>query len=47
VGFPDSRQGAKVIDPLEEVPLLCLLALLAGAEGFVDIARFGKKAGRA
>ena len=43
VGFPDPRQRAKVIYPLEEVLLLCLLAVLAGAEGFVDIARFGKK----
>jgi predicted transposase YbfD/YdcC len=43
VGFPDPRQRGKVIYPLEEVLLLCLLAVLAGAEGFVDIARFGKK----
>jgi DDE_Tnp_1-associated len=26
--------------PLDEVPLLCLLAVLSGAETFVDIARF-------
>jgi predicted transposase YbfD/YdcC len=32
-----------VIYPSEEVVLLCLLALFAGAEGFVDIARFSKK----
>jgi predicted transposase YbfD/YdcC len=43
VGFPDPRQPGKVIYPLQEVFLLCLLAVLAGAEGFVDIARFGKK----
>jgi predicted transposase YbfD/YdcC len=43
VGFPDPRQAGKVIYPLQEVFLLCLLAVLAGAEGFVDIARFGKK----
>jgi predicted transposase YbfD/YdcC len=43
VGFPDPRQRGKVTYPLEEVLLLCLLAVLAGAEGFVDIARFGKK----
>ena len=39
--FPDPRQRGKVIYPLEEVLLLCLLAVLAGAETFVDIARFG------
>src|SRR5271157_6477330 len=42
-GFPDPRQRGKVTYPLEEVLLLCLLAVLAGAEGFVDIARFGKQ----
>jgi predicted transposase YbfD/YdcC len=42
VGFPDPRQRGKVTYPLEEVLLLCLLAVLAQAEGFVDIARFGK-----
>ena len=36
------RHG-KVIYPLDEVLLLCLLAVLAGAETFVDIARFGNK----
>src|SRR5260370_3293616 len=41
--FPDRRQRGKVIYPLEEVLLLCLLAVLAGAETFVDIARFGQK----
>src|SRR5580693_5804386 len=41
--FPDHRQRGKVIYPLEEVLLLCLLAVLAGAETFVDIARFGQK----
>jgi predicted transposase YbfD/YdcC len=30
-----------VIYPLDEVLLLCLLAVLAGAESFVEIARFG------
>src|SRR3546814_946567 len=29
--------------PLEEILLLALLGVLAGAETFVDIARFGKK----
>lgn len=39
----DPRQAGKVIYPLEEVLLLCLLAVLAGAETIVDIARFGEK----
>jgi DDE_Tnp_1-associated len=29
--------------PLDEILLLCLLAVLAGAETFVDIALFGSK----
>ena len=41
--LPDPRQAGKVIYPLLEVLLLCLLAVLAGAETFVDIARFGEK----
>jgi predicted transposase YbfD/YdcC len=41
--LPDRRQRAKVIYPLEEVLLLCLLAVLAGAETFVDIALFGER----
>jgi len=41
--LPDPRQTGKVIYPLAEVLLLCLLAVLAGAETFVDIARFGEK----
>ena len=36
--LPDPRQSAKVIYRLEEILLLCLLAALAGAETFVDIA---------
>ena len=39
----DPRQAGKVRYPLPEVLLLCLLAVLAGAETFVDIARFGEK----
>jgi predicted transposase YbfD/YdcC len=39
----DPRQPGKVIYPLDEVLLLCLLAVLAGAETIVDIARFGEK----
>jgi predicted transposase YbfD/YdcC len=41
--FPDPRQRGKVVYPLDEILLLCLLAVLAGAETFVDIARFGQK----
>ena len=41
--LPDPRQRGKVIYPLDEVLLLGLLAVLAGAETFVDIARFGAK----
>ena len=41
-GMPDPRQRGKVMYPLEEVLLLALLAVLAGAESFVDIARFGR-----
>jgi hypothetical protein len=32
-----------VVYPLDEVLLLCLLAMLGGSETFVDIARFGEK----
>src|SRR3954464_694509 len=39
----DPRQQGKVIYPLDEILLLCLLAVLAGAETFVDIALFGCK----
>jgi len=41
--LPDPRQRGKVMYPLDEVLLLCLLAVLAGAETFVDIAWFGDK----
>ena len=41
--MPDHRQKGKVVYPLEEILLLCLLAVLAGAETFVDIARLGEK----
>ena len=39
----DPRQQAKVTYPLEEILLLCLLAVLAGAETITDIALFGRK----
>ena len=38
-----ARQRGKVMYPLDEVLLLSLLAELAAAESFVDIARFGEK----
>jgi len=41
--LPDPRQAGKVVYPLDEILLLCLLAVLAGAETFTDIARFGTK----
>jgi len=41
--MPDHRQQGKVDYPLAEILLLCLLAVLAGAEAFTDIARFGEK----
>jgi predicted transposase YbfD/YdcC len=41
--LPDPRQLGKVMYPLDEVLLLCLLAVLAGAETFCDISRFGDK----
>ena len=41
--LPDPRQRGKVMYPLDEVLLLCLLGVLAGSETFVDIARFGEK----
>ena len=41
--LPDHRQAGKVSYPLDEILLLSLLAVLAGAEGFTDIARFGEK----
>jgi predicted transposase YbfD/YdcC len=42
-GLPDPRQRGKVTYPLDEVLLLALLGVLAGAESFVEIARFGEK----
>jgi hypothetical protein len=41
--LPDPRQVGKVVYRLDEVLLLSLLAVLAGAENFTDIARFGEK----
>ncbi len=39
----DPRQQGKVSYPLDEILLLCLLAVLAGAECFTEIALFGVK----
>ena len=39
--LPDPRQRGKAMYPLDEVLLLALLAVLAGADSFVEIARFG------
>jgi hypothetical protein len=41
--LPDHQQAGKVTYPLDEILLLCLLAVPAGAEAFTDIARFGEK----
>src|SRR5438309_11889027 len=41
--LPDHRQPGKVDYPLPEVLLLILLAVLAGAETFTDIARVGER----
>ena len=41
--LPDPRQAGKVTYPLGEILLLCLLAVLAGADTFTDIALFGIK----
>jgi predicted transposase YbfD/YdcC len=38
----DPRQLGKIVYPLDEVLILALVAVLAGAESFVDIARFGR-----
>ena len=39
----DPRQYGKVTYPLDEILLLCLVAVLAGAECFTEIALFGVK----
>jgi predicted transposase YbfD/YdcC len=39
----DPRQQGKVAYPLDEVLLLCLLGVIAGAEAFTEIALFGVK----
>jgi hypothetical protein len=51
--LPDPRQRGKVIYPLDEILLLSLLAVLAGADSFVEMrglaarnARFSSGSGR-
>ena len=39
----DPRQLAKVLYPLDEVLLLCLLGVLAGCDSWVEIAKYGEK----
>ena len=39
----DPRQSGKVAYPLDEMLLQCLLAVLAGADSWVEIAAFGKR----
>ena len=41
--LPDPRQRGKVVYPLDEVLLLCLLAVLAGADSFTEMALFGTR----
>jgi hypothetical protein len=40
--LPDARQSGKVKYPLDEILLLCLHAVVAGAEAITDIAKFGR-----
>ena len=41
--LPDPRQPGKVTYPPDEILLLCLVAVLAGADCFTEIALFGVK----
>ena len=41
-GLQDPRQAGKVLFPLGEIMLLVLCGVLAGAEGFVEIVRWGE-----
>ena len=40
--LPDPRQSWKVLYPLSEILLLCLCAVISGAEGWQDIALYGR-----
>lgn len=42
-GLDDPRQRGKVLYPLDEVLLLVLVAVIAGCESWVEIARYGEK----
>ena len=39
--IPDPRQQSKVAYPLDEILLLCLVAVIAGCDSFVEIAEYG------
>ena len=38
----DPSQQAKVLDPLPEILLLCLCAVLGGADSWVEVALYGQ-----
>ena len=40
---PDTRQASKVHFPLDEILLLVLCAVISGADGWVEVAEWGKK----
>ena len=40
--MPEPRQKAKVLYPLPELLLCCLVAVLCGAEGWVDVEEYGE-----
>ena len=39
----DTRQQAKVLYPLPEILLLCLCAVLGGADSWVEVALYGQR----
>ena len=39
----DPRQQAKVLYPLEEILLLCLCAVISGADCWVEVALYGQQ----
>ncbi len=41
-GLEDPRQAGKVLFPLDEIMLVVLCGVLSGADGFVEIARWGE-----
>ena len=42
-GLEDSRQQKKVLYPLPEVLLMTLCAVLSGADGWVEVALYGRR----